>query len=117
MLSIPPTAAGGERCFSSFGHIWTPKRAKLPAGRVGMLVYIFFNSRVTNRLHGPVVQANWDTMAKWLAALPLTYEQRNTISWALPDRANSSSIDGEESEEKEGSDGMLGVSEDDNESW
>ena len=83
-----------------------------------MLVYIFYNSRVTNCLHGPVVQAKRDTMAKGLAALPLTYEQRNTISWALPDRANSSSILGGVESEEEGSDGMPGRSEisDDDES-
>ena len=99
-----PQQRGASAASAHSGHIWTPKRAKLLAGRVGMLVYIFYNSRVVNRLHGPVVQADWDTMAKWLAALPLTAEQLTTISWVQPSVANSSG--GEQPEEEEGSEGV-----------
>ena len=45
ILSIPPTASGGERDWSAFKHIWSDHRTKLLVGKVGMLVYIYFNSR------------------------------------------------------------------------
>ena len=101
MLSIPPTAAGGERCFSSSLDAEARQAARWRRGHAGLYLY---NSRVVNRLHGPVVQADWDMMAKWLAALPLTAEQLTTTSWVQPSVANSSG--GEQPEEEEGSEGV-----------
>jgi hypothetical protein len=48
-LSIPPSAAGGERNWSVWSHVWSSKRACMSVGRVAMLVYVYFNSRVLQR--------------------------------------------------------------------
>lgn len=58
VLSIPPSAAGGERNFSVWHHIFSDNRASMLIGRVGMLVYIYSNSRMAAR-DQKFVQ-NWD---------------------------------------------------------
>ena len=66
---MPPTAAGGERCFSAFSNVWTDKRANLMVGRVGMLVYIYFNSRVlANQARSDGI--NWEEFVQYLESLP-----------------------------------------------
>jgi hAT family C-terminal dimerisation region len=72
VLSIPPTAAGGERCFSAIGNIWSDKRATMLTGRVGLLVYIYYNYRVLNRALQPIQREEWDNMIKWLDSMPIT---------------------------------------------
>jgi hypothetical protein len=71
-------------------HVWqqrdqAPKRASLLAGRVGLLVYIFYNSRVLNRLHSPVVQEDWAAMLEWLDSIPLTAAERTALGEAQGD--------------------------------
>ena len=49
VLTVPPTASGGERNWSAFAHIWGKKRGRLLLNRVYKLVYIYFNQRALKR--------------------------------------------------------------------
>ena len=49
LFAIPPTAPGGERNWSAVKHIWSDKRSRLLVGRVGLLVYMYFNQRALNQ--------------------------------------------------------------------
>lgn len=64
VLSIPPSAAGGERNFSVWHHIFSDDRASMRVGRVGLLVYIYANSRMLNRA-GESVQ-DWNAFLEAL---------------------------------------------------
>jgi len=49
VLSIPPTSCAGERLFSTFANIWDDKRNRLILGRMWLMAYVFFNTRVMQR--------------------------------------------------------------------
>ena len=49
VLSIPPTLAAGERLFSTFKYMQGDLKGRLLQGRMWMLAYCFFNSRVLKR--------------------------------------------------------------------
>ena len=70
-----------------------------------MLVYIFYNSRVVNRLHSPAAQGDWESLARWMA-IPLTDEQHTAMTYGAADQQviisdNSSNCKEEEEEEDE----------------
>ena len=56
--------------FSAWGHIWSNSRARLLVGRVGMLVYIFFNSRVLARGQKQLAATAWEECKAYLETLP-----------------------------------------------
>lgn len=70
MLSIPPTSCGSERNFSTWGNIWSNNRARLLVGRVGMLVYLYFNSRALKRHNKGFAASDWEEFAAYLDTLP-----------------------------------------------
>ena len=64
-------------------------------------MYIFYNSRVVNRLHSPAAQGDWELLARWMA---LTDEQRTAITYGAADQQviisdNSSNCEEEEEED------------------
>lgn len=70
IMSIPPTAAFGERNFSVFSHIWSDSRNRLLVGRVGLLVYIYFNVRVLNNVASTATAFDWDDFMEHWENLP-----------------------------------------------
>jgi hypothetical protein len=78
ILCLPAAAAGGERCWSAFGQVWTTKRASLLVGRVALLAYIYYNKRVLDHdmLGGASTKdrnwggGGWEEWEAYLAALP-----------------------------------------------
>ncbi|GFH19475.1 dimer_Tnp_hAT domain-containing protein [Haematococcus lacustris] len=48
-LSIPATSAATERLFSAFKFIWSDRRSLLLLGRMWIMSYVFFNTRVMTR--------------------------------------------------------------------
>ena len=69
ILSIPPTASGGERNWSAFKHIWNDHRTNLLVGKVGMLVYIYFNSRALKRIKDQPSAADWEGFVEYMESL------------------------------------------------
>jgi hypothetical protein len=71
LVNIPPAAIGGERCWSDFATIWTSKRARLLVGRVAMLAYIYYNSRVLAG-EGPsgAEECSWEGCLECLEGMP-----------------------------------------------
>ena len=69
ILSMPATAAGGERNFSTWSFIWSNTRAKMLSGRVGKLVYIYYNSRVLKRAKVVLAASDWDSFIEYLENL------------------------------------------------
>ncbi|KAJ9528095.1 hypothetical protein QJQ45_005819 [Haematococcus lacustris] len=49
VLSIPATSAATERLFSAFKFIWSDRRSRLLLGRMWIMSYVFFNTRVMTR--------------------------------------------------------------------
>ena len=49
VLSLPPTSCAGERLFSTFASIWNDKRNRILLGRMWLMAFIFFNTRVMQR--------------------------------------------------------------------
>jgi hypothetical protein len=71
LMSMPPTAAGGERNWSTCSFIWSNSCNRLLLGRVALLVYIYFNSRVLTKTSRSFSTTDWpsfleelDTMAE-----------------------------------------------------
>ena len=65
LVSIPPAAIGGERCWSGFAHIWTSKRGRLQVGRVGMLAYFYYNWRVMQRQQAAqATEFDWEALSE-----------------------------------------------------
>jgi hypothetical protein len=56
--SIPVSSAEDERAFSAWKHIWSDKRSSLLVGRVGLLVYVYFNHRVLSRASAAATPVN-----------------------------------------------------------
>ena len=81
ILALPPTSSGGERNLSAFKHIWTEKRNRLLVGRAGMLVYIYFNQRVINRITKPHCAADFEGFIDFLDSMdPLPGTDDNAAS-------------------------------------
>jgi hypothetical protein len=71
LVNIPPAAIGGERCWSDFATIWTSKRARLLVGRVAMLAFIYYNSRVLGSEAGRgAAECSWEGCLERLEAMP-----------------------------------------------
>ena len=66
VFAIPPTASGGERNCSAFKHIWSDKRSRLLVGRVGLLVYVYFNQRPLKRINKEPNAADWEGFIKYM---------------------------------------------------
>ncbi|KAJ9514902.1 hypothetical protein QJQ45_028622 [Haematococcus lacustris] len=49
VLSIPATSTATERLFSAFKFIWSDRRSRLLLGRMWIMSYVFFNTRVMTR--------------------------------------------------------------------
>lgn len=74
LLCIPATAAGGERTFSVFSGVWRDDRSRLMLGRVGMIAYVYYNSRMIQSSVPIVTAADWDQFAEWVDSLPCTVD-------------------------------------------
>ena len=59
ILSIPPKASGGGRNWSAFKHIWSDHRSRLLVGKVGLMVYIYFNQWALKRIKDGPSAADW----------------------------------------------------------
>lgn len=70
VMTLPPTAAGGERNFSAWKHIWSDHRSRLLVGRVGMLVYIYFNQRALNNVQNKPSAQDGEKFLDYLQDLP-----------------------------------------------
>ena len=70
LVNIPPAAIGGERCWSDFATIWTSKRARTLVGRVAMLAYIYYNSRVLASQAGGGAECSWEECLVMLEGMP-----------------------------------------------
>ena len=69
ILSIPPTASAGEHNWSAFKHIWSDHRTNLLVGKVGMLMYIYFNSRALKCIKDQPFAANWEGFVEYMESL------------------------------------------------
>jgi hypothetical protein len=67
ILCVCPTAAGSERNWSTFKHVWSDTRNSLLLGRVGLLVYIYYNTRVLSR---EAEAADWEAFISMMADTP-----------------------------------------------
>ena len=70
VLVIPPSAASSERLNSAAGATWTARRASLRVGRVGLMVYVYYNWRVLQRKANEASAMSWDDWFEWLESLP-----------------------------------------------
>ena len=70
VLTVPPTASAGERNWSSWALIRSQKRSRMLVGRVGMLVYMYFNQRALIRATSQPSAADWDGLLDYLDSLP-----------------------------------------------
>lgn len=70
VLCIPASSAAGERVFSALAHIWSDKRASLLMGRAVMLSFVYFNSRVIDRITTPIEEGAWAQFIDWMAEQP-----------------------------------------------
>lgn len=74
--NMKPAAAGGERVWSVFGSTWSPLRATMLVGRVGLLCFIKYNSRiVADLMPGAAVGSSngmysWEEFYEWLDTMP-----------------------------------------------
>ncbi|KAJ9516204.1 hypothetical protein QJQ45_024647 [Haematococcus lacustris] len=62
VLSIPATSAATERLFSAFKFIWSDRRSRLLLGRMWIMSYVFFNTRVMTRKEH---HASAETQEEW----------------------------------------------------
>ncbi|KAJ9522971.1 hypothetical protein QJQ45_023775 [Haematococcus lacustris] len=62
VLSIPATSAATERLFSAFKFIWSDRRSRLLLGRMWIMSYVFFNTRVMTRKEH---HASAEAQEKW----------------------------------------------------
>lgn len=69
VLTVPPTASGGERNWSAFSHIWSEKRSRMLLPRVYRLVYIYFNTRALKRTGTQPSAADFEAFLSWVETL------------------------------------------------
>lgn len=70
VLAMRPAAAASERVNSAAGANWTARRASLRVGRVGLMVYIYYNWRVLQRGQQSARAPSWEEWFEWLDTLP-----------------------------------------------
>ncbi len=70
ILSIPPTTAGGERNGNTWSFIWTNRRSNLLLGRVALLLYIYFNSRILEKQQKSFSVTDWTSFLEELEVMP-----------------------------------------------
>lgn len=69
VLTVVPTASGGERNWSTFAHVWNKKRSRLLLRHVYKLVYIYFNQRVLKRTTSQPTAADFEAFMEYLEGL------------------------------------------------
>lgn len=89
LLCIPPSSCSSERNFSTWGNIWSDKRARMASTRVNKLVFIYFNARSLDRAEVGTSATDHSLFYEWLSSLLDEEQQEEQAAFELAAQVES----------------------------